>query len=54
MSAQLDQGPAPQTPKRRGRLRRTLTVLAGLLVAYLLVAYVALPLGWVRYAHRYP
>jgi len=28
--------------------------LAGLLVAYLLVAYVILPLGWVRYAHRHP
>jgi hypothetical protein len=35
-------------------LRRALIALAGLLVAYLLVAYVILPLGWVRYAHRHP
>jgi hypothetical protein len=54
MSAQLDPGPAPRTPKRRSRLRLALMVLAGFLVAYLLVAYVILPLGWVRYAHRHP
>jgi hypothetical protein len=35
-------------------LRRALIALAGLLVAYLVVAYVILPLGWVRYAHRHP
>jgi len=54
MSAQHDQVPAPQPPKRRNRLRRALIVLAGLLVVYLLVAYVILPLGWLRYAHRHP
>jgi hypothetical protein len=40
--------------KRRSRLRRAVTALAGLLVIYLLVAYVILPLGWVRYANRHP
>ncbi|HEX5272258.1 MAG TPA: LssY C-terminal domain-containing protein [Gemmataceae bacterium] len=54
MSAQLDQVPVPQPPRRRSRLRRALIALAGLLAVYLLVAYVILPLGWLRYAHRHP
>src|SRR5262249_17330883 len=54
MSAQSDQGPAPQPPKRRSRLRWAVMVVTGLLVAYLLVAYVILPLGWLRYAHPHP
>jgi hypothetical protein len=29
-------------------------VFAGLIVVYLLVAYLILPLGWIRYAHRHP
>jgi hypothetical protein len=28
--------------------------VVGLLLAYLAIAYVILPLGWVRYAHRHP
>jgi hypothetical protein len=41
-------------PKRKNRGRQALLVLAGLLLTYLVVAYVILPLGWVRYAHRHP
>jgi hypothetical protein len=36
-------------PKRRSRWRRALLFLAGLLLTYLVVAYVILPLGWVRH-----
>jgi hypothetical protein len=35
-------------------MRRVLTLIAVLLLAYLVVAYVVLPLGWLRYAHRHP
>ena len=41
-------------PKRRSRRRQALLCVAGLLLAYLVVAYVILPLGWIRYAHRHP
>jgi hypothetical protein len=47
-------GPPLATPKRRSRWRRALLLAVGLLLAYLAVAYVILPLGWVRYAHRHP
>jgi hypothetical protein len=45
--------PAPAM-KRRNRWRRLVLLLAGLLLVYLVVAYLILPLGWVRYAHRHP
>ena len=45
---------APTPPKRRSRRRQALLCVAGLLLAYLVVAYVILPLGWIRYAHRHP
>jgi hypothetical protein len=41
-------------PKRRNRGRQALLFLVGLLLTYLIVAYVILPLVWVRYAHRHP
>ena len=44
----------PSPPKRRSRRRQALLLVAGLILAYLLVAYVILPLGWIRYAHRHP
>ena len=51
-------GPGEATPlpatKRRSRGRRALLLVVGLIVVYVLVAYVILPLGWVRYAHRHP
>ena len=51
-------GPGEATPlpatKRRSCGRRALLLVVGLIVVYVLVAYVILPLGWVRYAHRHP
>ncbi len=44
----------PPPPQRRSRLRQALLLVAGLVLTYLLVAYVLLPLGWIRYAHRHP
>jgi hypothetical protein len=41
-------------PKRRSRWWQALLCVAGLLLAYLVVAYVIMPLGWIRYAHRHP
>jgi hypothetical protein len=41
-------------PKRRRFLKRAVTSLLALLLLYLIVAYLLLPLGWVRYAHRHP
>ena len=41
-------------PKRRSRWRQALLLVVGLLLAYLAVAYVLLPLGWARHAHRHP
>jgi hypothetical protein len=40
--------------KRRSRTRQALLLLVGVIVVYVLVAYVILPLGWIRYAHRHP
>jgi hypothetical protein len=45
----------PTTPPKRRRLRRWLVgIAAGLLVAYLAVAYVVLPLVWKHYERRHP
>jgi hypothetical protein len=41
-------------PKRRSRPRQALLLVACLLLAYLAIAYVILPSGWIRYAHRHP
>jgi hypothetical protein len=41
-------------PKRRLGRRRLSALIAGVLVLYLLVAYVLVPAGWRRYAHRHP
>lgn len=48
-------GPAaPPGRRRRSRRKQVLLVLVGLLLAYLVAAYVIVPLAWVRYAHRHP
>jgi hypothetical protein len=47
-------GERTPAPKRRSRRKRALLVLAGLLLAYISAAYLILPLGWIRYAHRHP
>jgi hypothetical protein len=48
-------GPPPgAAAKRRSRTRRVLLVLAGVLVAYLLVAYLVMPVLLKRYARRHP
>jgi hypothetical protein len=41
-------------PRRRRHLRRLLAVAAGVVIVYLLLAYVVMPQFWVRYAHHYP
>lgn len=49
---------APQTPappsSRARLLRRVAVGVAALVLLYLVVAYVLVPLVWVRYAHRHP
>lgn len=42
------------TRSRHRRARRLFRLSAGLLVVYLLVAYVVMPLVWKRYVHRHP
>src|SRR5690349_12727933 len=44
----------PPPPKRRGRRRSLLLVLAGLLLVWLVVAYLAMPFFWRVYARRHP
>jgi hypothetical protein len=46
--------PAAAPPKRRRLWRRVVVATATVLVVYLLVAYIAMPALWVRYAHRHP
>jgi len=47
--------PQPESSvKRRLRWKRLLVLVAGVIVLYLLVAYVVVPLAWKRYAHRHP
>ncbi len=44
----------PTQPRRRSRRRQVLLLVVGSVVLYLLIAYVMLPLGWLRYGHRHP
>src|SRR6266851_7802547 len=44
----------PSTPKRRSLRKKGLLLFAGLLLGYLVVAYLVLPAFWIRYAHRHP
>ena len=46
--------PPESPPKRRRRWKRPAALAAGLLLAYLLVAYALMPIGWMRYTHRHP
>ena len=42
------------TAKQASRGKGIVLVTAGIIAAYLLVAYVIVPLGWVAYEHRHP
>jgi hypothetical protein len=46
----------PTSPprKRRRHLKRPVTLVAGLLLLYLAVAYLLMPVFWTRYARRHP
>lgn len=44
----------PPPPRRRRRRRSLLLLLAGLLLAWLVVAYLAMPVLWRIYARRHP
>jgi hypothetical protein len=44
----------PAAPTRRSRLRPAVAVVVGLLLAYVVVAYVLLPVHWSRYEKRHP
>lgn len=46
--------PSPGAVKRRGWKKRLVLLAAGLIMAWLVVAYFVLPLLWVEYAHRHP
>jgi hypothetical protein len=49
------ENPQPVSPPKRQPRRNRLSVLiAGVLVLYLLVAYLLMPAGWRRYTHRHP
>jgi hypothetical protein len=39
---------------RRPRWKRPLSFVVSVIVLYLLVAYVVVPAGWMRYSHRHP
>jgi hypothetical protein len=41
-------------PKRRRYLKRAAISVSVVLLLYAIVAYVLVPLGWIRYAHRHP
>jgi hypothetical protein len=45
---------APLPPRRSRLWKRAALGLLALLLLYLVVAYLLLPLGWIRYAHRHP
>lgn len=45
--------PAPSSP-RSGRRRRLATLILGGLLVYFLIAYVLLPIDWMRYFRRHP
>lgn len=42
------------TPRRSRFLKTAAVGILALLLLYLVVAYVILPFGWIRYAHRHP
>lgn len=44
----------PSTPRHARVLNKALIALFATLLIYLLLAYLLMPLGWVRYAHRHP
>lgn len=48
------QDPLPESPPRRRRWKRPAALAGALLLAYFVVAYVILPVGWIRYTHRHP
>jgi uncharacterized protein YjeT (DUF2065 family) len=41
-------------PKRRSRRKQLVTLVAGLLLVWLVTAYLVMPALWKRYAHRHP
>jgi hypothetical protein len=41
-------------PKRRSRRKQLITLLAGLLLVWLVMAYLVMPALWKGYAHRHP
>src|SRR5262245_42453420 len=50
----MNDQPASALSKRRRYVKWAVMLLCGVLLLYLLVAYVLLPFGWRRYAHRHP
>jgi hypothetical protein len=44
----------PLTPRRSRHWKRVTIGVLAVLLLYLVVAYLLLPLGWIRYAHRHP
>ena len=55
MDHAFSEDPQPEPPpKPRLWWRRLPVLVTGIVVLYLLVAYVVVPAGWQRYAHRHP
>lgn len=48
------EGTRATPPRRRSRRRRVLILLAGVILAYLVVAYLLMPAAWGRYTRRHP
>ena len=52
--ASSDNAPPAAAPKGRRLWKRLAACVVGVLLLYLLVAYVVVPAEWIRYAHRHP
>ena len=53
-SQESTQSEMASTARQASRGKRTALVIAGITAAYLVIAYVLVPLGWIGYEHRHP
>ena len=53
-SQESTQSEMASTDGQASRGKRAAMVIAGIAAAYLVIAYVLVPLGWVGYEHRHP
>jgi hypothetical protein len=53
-SPDVTESPPPEPAKRHARWRRLTGIVVGLLLVWAVVAYIAIPAWWKRYARRHP